>query len=82
MNPLLSMISGGGGPNILMQAIGAAMRGESPQAFLQKLAQTNPQLRGLDLNNLEGTATQLANQQGKDINVLANQVRDTVNQFM
>lgn len=29
-------------PNILMQAIGAAMRGESPQAFLQNLAQTHP----------------------------------------
>lgn len=25
-------------PNILMQAIGAAMRGESPQLFLQNLA--------------------------------------------
>lgn len=29
-------------PNILMQAIGAAMRGESPQAFLQNLAQNHP----------------------------------------
>ena len=81
MNPLLSMISGGGS-NIIMQAIGAAMRGESPQAFLQNLARTNPQLKGLDLSNLEATASQLANQQGKDINVLANQVRDTVNKFM
>lgn len=84
MNPLLSMITGGGSGfmQIMMQAVGAAMRKESPEAFLQNLARTNPRLKGIDLTNLEGTATQLANQQGKDINVLANQVRDTVNKFM
>ena len=29
-------------PNILLQAIGAAMRGESPQAFMQNLASQHP----------------------------------------
>lgn len=83
MNPLLDMITGGGGfMQIMMQAVGAAMRKESPEAFLQKLAQTNPKLRGMDLTDLEGTATQLANQQGKDINVLANEVKNTVNRLM
>ena len=83
MNPLLDMITGGGGfMQIMMQAVGAAMRKESPEAFLQKLAQTNPNLRGMDLTDLEGTATQLANQQGKDINVLANEVKNTVNRLM
>ena len=58
------------------------MRGESPQAFLQNLAQTNPQLKGLNLSDLEGTARSLAQQQGKDINALANEVKATVNKLM
>ena len=33
MNSLLSMFGSGGGTSILFQAIGAAMRGESPQTF-------------------------------------------------
>lgn len=83
MNPLLSMVSGGGGfMQIMMQAVGAAMRGESPQGFLQSLARTNPKLQGLDLNNLEGTANSLAQQQGKDINALKNEVMNTVNHLM
>ena len=85
MNPLMSMITGGQGGSfmsLMMQAVGAAMRGESPQAFLQNLAQTNPQLRGMDLNNLENTARALAQQQGKDINALANEVKATVNKLM
>lgn len=84
MNPLFAMFTGGGNPanSIMLQALGAAMRGESPQAFLQGLAQTNPQLKGLDLTNLESTARQLAQQQGKDFNVLTNEVRSTVNKLM
>ena len=45
--------------NIMMQAMGAMMRGENPQTFMQTLAQTNPQLQGLDLTNLNQTAEQL-----------------------
>lgn len=43
------------------------MRGESPQMFLQNMAKTNPQLQGLDLNNLNGTAEQLCKQNGINI---------------
>lgn len=84
MNPLLNLFNGGGNPanNVMLQALGAAMRGESPQAFLQNLAKTNPQLQGLDLNNLENTARSLAQQQGKDINALTNEVKATVNKLM
>lgn len=84
MNPLLSMFTGGGNPanSVMLQALGAAMRGESPQAFLQNLAKTNPQLQGLDLDNLENTARSLAQQKGKDFNVLTNEVKATVNKLM
>ena len=67
---------------ILMQAVGAAMRGETPEAFLKTLAQTNPQLRGVDLTDLEGTARKIANAQGKDLNAMAGDVKAMVNKLM
>ena len=83
MNPILSLLGGGGGmSSIMMQALGAAMRGETPESFLQTLAQTNPQLKGIDFGNLEGTARQIAAQQGKDINALAGDVKSMVNKLM
>ena len=83
MNPLLSMLTGGNGAtNILMQAVGAAMRGESPEAFMRNLAKTNPQLKGLDLDNLEGTARSLAKQKGADINQLTESVRGQINKLI
>ena len=84
MNPLFNVLSGGGGGymQVLMQAVGAAMRGESPEAFMQKLAQTNPQLRGMDMSNLEGTARSLAQQKGADINQVAESVKNSINKFI
>ena len=68
-NPMLNLLQGSQSQNnIMMQAIGAMMRGESPQAFMQNIAKTNPQLQGLDLNNLNQTAEQLCNKNGIDIN--------------
>jgi len=79
MNPLLSALAGGNGAmSIMMQAVGAAMRGESPEAFMKNLAQTNPQLKGLDLNNLEQTAHSLAKQKGVDETKLTESVKQTI----
>lgn len=61
-------------PNILMQAIGAAMRGESPQLFLQNLAQSHPELKQYDLNNLPQTAQQVCQQKGVDMQQAINQL--------
>ena len=65
-------------PNILMQAIGAAMRGESPQAFLQNLAQNHPQLRQYDLSNLQQTAQQVCQQNGVDMQAMTDQIDSVV----
>lgn len=65
-------------PNILMQAIGAAMRGESPQTFLQNLAQTHPQLRQYDLSNLSQTAQQVCQQNGVDMQTVTGQIDSIV----
>ena len=61
VNPILQMLSGNQSPqsNIMMQAVGAMMRGETPQSFLQGLAKTMPELQGLDLTNLDKTAEKL-----------------------
>ena len=76
-NSLLS-IFGGGNNNIMLQAIGAAMRGESPQTFLQNLAATNPALRGVDLNDINGSAQRLCRERGIDPDKLANEIKQTL----
>jgi len=77
MNPLMMLT--GNNNNIMMQALGAMMRGESPQAFLKNLANTNPQLQGLDLDNLENTAKSLCDKNGIDMNQLADKIKEFAN---
>lgn len=63
----------------VMQAIGAMMRGENPQTFMKNLANTNPQLQGLDLDNLEETARSLCEKNNVDMNQLAEQIKGFAN---
>ena len=83
-NPILQMLSGSQNPqsNIMVQAVGAMMRGESPQSFLQNLAKTNPMLQGLDLNNPSMAAEQLYKDKGQDINAAKNTIMDKVSSFI
>lgn len=66
MNDILSLLGGSSssGPSILLQAIGAAMRGESPAAFMQRLANNHPQLKQVDFNDLYGSAQKLCKEKG------------------
>lgn len=66
MNSIMNMLGGNG--NVMLQAMGAMMRGESPRQFLSNLAQNNPQLKGLDFNNLEQTAKTVCDNNGVDMN--------------
>jgi hypothetical protein len=66
----------------MMQAVGAMMRGESPQSFLQNLAKSNPQLQGLDLSNPSQAAEKLYADKGQDINVAKTSIMDKVSAFM
>ena len=52
--------------NIWMQAIGAMLRGETPQQFLTNLAKSNPQLQGLDLEHPYEASKQLYAEKGED----------------
>lgn len=80
MNPLMNMLGGmgSGGNPIMMQAVGAMMRGESPQTFMRNLANTNPQLKGMDMSNLQNTAQNLCNQKGVDVNTAISQVQQQI----
>lgn len=83
MSSLFELLGGGGGTtSILFQAIGAAMRGESPQAFMKKLANSHPQLKRMNLDDLMGSAQQLAQQQGVNIDDVTKQLDQQINPFI
>ena len=77
MNPLMMLT--GNNNNMMLQALGAMMRGESPQQFLKNLANTNPQLQGLNFDDLEGTAKSLCEKNNVDMNELADKIREFAN---
>ena len=88
MNSLLNMfermssVPGGTNAAILMQAVGAAMRGESPQTFMKKLANSDPRLKKMNLDDLLGTAQQLCNQNGIDVNEAKQKLDDVINPML
>ena len=67
------------GNPMIMKAFGAMMRGESPTDFMKNLANTNPQLQGLDLDNLEGTARALCEKNNVNMEELAAQIQGFAN---
>ena len=74
MNSILGML---GNNNVMLQAMGAMMRGENPRQFLSNLAQNNPQLKGLNLDNLEQTAQQVCNDKGIDMNSKIQEIKSS-----
>lgn len=76
-NPLMNIFSGiaGGGGNLFMQAVGAFMRGESPQEFMRNLANSRPELRGVDLNDINGSARKICQERGVDPDKLTEQIK-------
>ena len=82
MNPILNMFNGssgqGAGMNILFQALGAALRGESPQAFMKRLANSHPQLKKMNLDDLYGSAQQLCQERGLDVNEVTKNVDNAI----
>lgn len=80
MNPILQMLTGNNNAsNIMMQAFGAMMRGESPTDFLKNLAKTEPKLQGLNLDDLEATAKAECEKRNVDMNNLKSQIEEFAN---
>lgn len=69
-------------PNILMQAFGAAMRGEDAHVFMQNLAAQHPQLRQYDLSNLPNTAQQVCQQNNVNMQDMINKIDSAANPFV
>ena len=77
MNPLMNMF-GNSGNAILLQAVGAALRGESPQKFMKNLANTHPQLKRMNLDDLYGSAQQLCQEKGLNADEVAKNIDGVV----
>ena len=75
MNPLMML----GNNNMMMEAMGAMMRGENPRAFIKNLAANNPQLQGLNLDDLQGTAKALCDKNGINMSELAGKIQEFAN---
>lgn len=87
MNPLMQMMSGGSAGSadfmsILMQMVGAAIRGESPQAFMKRLANQHPAMKKVNFNDLMGSAQQLAKENNVDIDQLKSKLDDTISPML
>lgn len=87
MNPLMQMMSGGSAGNIdfmsiLMQMVGAAIRGESPQAFLKRLANQHPAMKKVNFNDLTGSAQTLAKENGMDIDDVQRKLDDIISPML
>ena len=79
MNPIMSLLGNSNATNIMMQAFGAMMRGESPADFLKSLAKTEPKLHGLNLDDLEGTAKAECEKRNVDMESLKRQIEEFAN---
>lgn len=79
-NSILNFLGGmgGGNGNLFMKAVGAMMRGESPQDFMRSLAKDNPSLGGINLADLNGEAQRICKERGVDPAKLTEQIRQTI----
>ena len=82
LNSMTQSSQGAGGVNMLMQALGAAMRGEDPHEWIQQVASQHPQLRQFDLNNLQNGAQQACQQNGINMQDMINKIDNTFNPFI
>lgn len=86
MNSLLNGLIGSLGrtstPSVLLQALGAAMRGENPSDFMKNLANTYPQLRPYNLDNLQSTAQQICQQKGVNTDAVINQLNTVFDPYV
>jgi len=79
-NPLMGILGnlGGSNGNLMMQAFGAMMRGESPKDFMRNLANTNPAFRGLDLTDINATAQKVCRDHGVDAEKLTAEIKQSI----
>ena len=69
--------------SMLLSALGAMVRGEDPASFLKNLVRSNSKLQemtqGMNLDDLEGTAQTICDQNGRDIKQVADEIKGFAN---
>lgn len=61
--------------NPVGKVIGAMMSGKDLNSTIIEVAQSNPNLAGLNINNLQQTAQQMCNAQGIDMNTAIQNIK-------
>ena len=69
---------GGLGADLLMRAVGAWMRGESPQDCFRSLANEIPELQKFNANDLKGAAHQLCQERGIDEAKITAEIKQSI----
>lgn len=67
--------SSGMGMDILMRAVGAMMRGESPRDFLRSIANAHPAFRQINADDIENEAHRICRERGMDEGEIGNQIK-------
>ena len=67
-----------GNNTLFLQAMGAMMRGESPKDFMRNLANSRPELRGINLDDINGSARKLCQERGIDADKLSAEIKDKI----
>ena len=88
MNPLFKLLSNTDTNNnasdtsgvmpLVRRAISAAMLGQSPEQFLNGLAQTDNRFQGMDFTNLEKTAKKVCGKKNLDLSDAVNIVTSKI----
>ena len=79
MNPIMNLLGNSDATGVMLKAFASMACGESPIDFLKNLSKTNPKLQGLNLDDLEGTAKTLCDQNNVDMNQLADKIKEFAN---
>ena len=82
-NPIMSVLGNVASKpkaiEIATQAFWAFTRGEDPTAFLKKLGQTEPEVNGLDLTDINAAAQKLCRDRNVDPKKLTQEITQFIN---
>lgn len=67
---------------LVMSGVGAFIRGEDPVTWIKKVAQTHPALREYNLDDLEGTASQLCKDNNINQAELSSEIKGFANSYI
>ena len=67
---------------LVMSGIGAFIRGEDPVTWIKKVARTHPALREYNLDDLDGTASQLCRENNIDQAQLSKDIKEFANSYI